>query len=266
MENQAPDPDLHHPERSETLQAAASPLGRILTAGRGVDWWARGWTLFAKSPWVWIAITLTWIVTMAVLNRVPFLGPIAVTLLYPLLFGGVLVGTRELDRGGHLRFDHLFACCNKRSLPLLVLALILLAAWCVLWLLAGSVLVGIAGMGTLGTLLAGDDAILGIAALSALGFGAMVTLLVTALVSVPLFMAGWFAPPLVLFRGDEPLAALKTSLFAAARNTAPFLIYGLIGLALMVAATIPFGLGWLILMPVSAASLYAAYEDIFGTG
>lgn len=245
---------------------APSRNGRVLAAGRGVDWWTQGWRLFVKAPWIWIAITVTWIVMMAVLNHIPFVGPIAVTLLYPLLFGGVLLGIRELDQGGQLRFNHLFACCNDRALPLIVLALILLAGWFVLWLLAGSVLVGIVGIGTLGSLLSGDASIIGLAALSALGIGALFTLLLAALISVPLFMAGWFAPALVLFRGDEPVAALKASLVGAFRNVGPFLIYGLVGLALMVIATIPFGLGWLVLMPVSAASIYAGYEDIYGTG
>lgn len=264
MANHLPGPEPN-PSPAASDAGASSPYGRILGAGRGTEWWVRGWRLFAKSPWIWIAITLTWIVIMAAVNQIPFAGPLAVTLFYPVLFAGVLLGARELDRGGQLRFDHLFACVNDRARPLLVLAAVLLAGWLAVWLLATSILVGIAGVGTLGSLLAGNDALLGLAALSALGIGAVVTLLLTALVSVPLIMAGWFAPPLVLFRGDDPVAALKTSLFAAVRNTGPFLVYGLIGLALMVAATIPFGLGWLVLMPVSAASLYAAYEDIFGT-
>jgi len=29
-------------------------------------------------------------------------------------------------------------------------------------------------------------------------------------------------------------------------------------------ATIPFGLGWLVLAPVFAGSVYASYRDIFG--
>jgi uncharacterized membrane protein len=43
----------------------------------------------------------------------------------------------------------------------------------------------------------------------------------------------------------------------------PFLIYGLIIFALSMIASIPFGLGWLVLMPVVLCSVYAAYRDIF---
>ena len=34
--------------------------------------------------------------------------------------------------------------------------------------------------------------------------------------------------------------------------------------ATMIAATIPFGLGWFVLCPVIATSIYASYKDIFG--
>ncbi len=77
-------------------------------------------------------------------------------------------------------------------------------------------------------------------------------------------MAIWFAPALVVLRGDEPFAAMKTSFNACLRNVVPFLVYGLVGLLLAILATIPLGLGWFVLAPVYAASIYAGYKDIFG--
>jgi uncharacterized membrane protein len=44
----------------------------------------------------------------------------------------------------------------------------------------------------------------------------------------------------------------------------PFLIYGIIMLVLSILATIPLGLGWLVLGPVAVASVYVAYRDIYG--
>jgi len=43
----------------------------------------------------------------------------------------------------------------------------------------------------------------------------------------------------------------------------PFLVYGLIGFVLAVVATIPLALGWLIVGPLSIASIYTSYCDIF---
>jgi len=36
-----------------------------------------------------------------------------------------------------------------------------------------------------------------------------------------------------------------------------------VGFVLMIVATIPLGLGWLVLGPVLAASIYASYKDIY---
>jgi hypothetical protein len=43
-----------------------------------------------------------------------------------------------------------------------------------------------------------------------------------------------------------------------------FLVYGVLCLVLALLASIPFGLGWLVFVPVLVASAYAGYNDIFG--
>ena len=77
-------------------------------------------------------------------------------------------------------------------------------------------------------------------------------------------MAFWFAPALVVFRGDEPFAAMKTSFRACLRNIPPFLIYGLLGILFMILACIPIFLGLIVLIPVGIATVYTSYKDIFG--
>jgi uncharacterized membrane protein len=67
-----------------------------------------------------------------------------------------------------------------------------------------------------------------------------------------------------MLRNDEPLASMKTSFVACLANIWPMLVYSLVGLVLAIVATIPFGLGWLVLGPVFAASVYASFKDIFG--
>ncbi|MEO7760372.1 MAG: hypothetical protein ABIS68_00530, partial [Casimicrobiaceae bacterium] len=61
----------------------------------------------------------------------------------------------------------------------------------------------------------------------------------------------------------EPWTALKWSFFACLKNMWPFLVYGLITLLLAIVASIPLGLGWLVLGPVIIASVYTSYRDIF---
>ncbi len=82
--------------------------------------------------------------------------------------------------------------------------------------------------------------------------------------SVLLYMALWFAPALVALRGTAPVDAIKQSFFGCLKNVVPFLIYGIIMMVLSIVATIPLGLGWLVLGPVAIASVYVAYRDIYG--
>ena len=79
--------------------------------------------------------------------------------------------------------------------------------------------------------------------LAALGIGALLAVLLGLLLGMPLMMAFWFAPALVVLRNDEPLAAMKASFDACLRNMLPMLVYGLLGLVFAIVASIPFGLG-----------------------
>jgi uncharacterized membrane protein len=96
------------------------------------------------------------------------------------------------------------------------------------------------------------------------GLTALLVLLVGLLLAIPLLMAFWFAPALIVLRGDEPVAAMKASFRACLRNVPPFLIYGLLGLLFLILACIPLFLGLVVLIPVGIATIYTSYKDIFG--
>jgi uncharacterized membrane protein len=58
-----------------------------------------------------------------------------------------------------------------------------------------------------------------------------------ALVIVAIFaMLNWFAPALVAIQGATAVQAMKLSFFSCLRNWVPFLVYGLIGIAVACAA------------------------------
>jgi uncharacterized membrane protein len=76
-------------------------------------------------------------------------------------------------------------------------------------------------------------------------------------------MAFWFVPALVALRRDPPIAAMTASFSGSLANVLPMLVYSLVGLVLAIAASIPLGLGWLVLGPVIGGSVYASYRDIF---
>ena len=100
----------------------------------------------------------------------------------------------------------------------------------------------------------------------ALGLSFMLAVLVGLALALPVYMALWFAPSLIVFNNLKPVDAMKASFLACLKNIVPFLIYGVILLVLCFVAAIPFGLGFLVLGPVAIASIYTGYRDIFAAG
>jgi uncharacterized membrane protein len=236
----------------------------MVPAGRGVNWWGDAWRLFAPNWMMFIAIVVVFVVLMLVIGLVPIVGSIANTLLSPVFVAGMVAGCRAADRGGQLTLGHLFAGFAERLGPLVVVGLLYVAGWFVIFFIFVVLLAGLAGAGGLAAMLTGDIVQLSVATLAALGIGAVFAALLATLLGIPLLMACWFAPALVMLRNDEPFAAMKTSFAACLANVLPFLVYGLLGIVFAFVASIPFGLGWLVLGPVGVASVYTSYKDIFG--
>jgi uncharacterized membrane protein len=230
---------------------------RPVDSGRGTAWWGESWALFMKNPGMWLVFGVIVVVGMAVLHFIPVIGSLVASLLFQVIAGGWMLSARKLDTGGKLEVGDLFEGFKDKLNPLLVLGAISLGATIVIVLvmatLGGSAVLGLAAGGayrSTGGLMAG--AALGmLAVLIGLGLGFLFA------------MALWFAPALVVFRGVAPVDALKASWAASLGNIVPFLVYGVIWIVAAVIASIPLGLGWLVLMPLTALGMYCSYQDIF---
>jgi uncharacterized membrane protein len=260
------------PSAAPSLPPPASTVGTIdpppdgwaVPAGHGVRWWKSAWQLFTAAPGIWLIVTILYIAIMMGLSLIPLIGQIAVSLLHPVFLGGIVLGCREQDRAGALSVQHLFAGFNEKLGPLVVVALLYFAGWVIIGLATVVLLIAAVGGGAFAALLSGDAAQAGIAVLASLGLSAVLALLVGSLFAIPLLMAFWFAPALIVLRGDEPWPAMTASFRACLRNVPPFLVYGLLGLAFVIVACIPLFLGMLVLIPVGIATVYTSYKDIFG--
>jgi uncharacterized membrane protein len=87
--------------------------------------------------------------------------------------------------------------------------------------------------------------------------------LVAVALTVPLMAAFWFAPALVVMHGLGPVEAMKQSLVGCLRNWIPFLVWSIVMLVFAILAAIPFGLGYLVWLPLAITSSYAAYRGIY---
>lgn len=237
---------------SGTAAAALAAQPRQVDAGRGVEWIKEGWNLFKRAALTWLGLTLVAFVIFIVLAFVPFIGQLATWLLSVLFAGGIMLGCRALDRGQELTVGHLFAGFQSHLSPLLVIGALYLGAMLLLLLITslvggGAILAGVAG---------GADP-------QAATGTFLLAVLVFLLLLVPVAMAVWFAPSLATLNDVPPVDAIKLSFEGCLRNIAAFLVYGILLFVLAIVASIPFGLGWLVLFPVTAGSIYAAYKDIY---
>jgi uncharacterized membrane protein len=229
--------------------------GRPVPAGRGWSWIVEGFELFKRQPGAWIAIIIIAALVFIGLALIPFLGSLAGMVLAPVFAGGLVYAAREQDEGRDLAISQLFAGFRDRFGALLSIGFIYLGVT-----LAVALVVGLATGAGLWTLLgSGADP----AGVAGAGLTILLAFLVMMALLLPVFMAMWFAPALTLFHGQGPAEAMKASFLACLKNIVPFLVYSVILFLLAFVASIPFGLGWLVLGPVMAASLYTGYRDIF---
>jgi len=167
----------------------------------------------------------------------------------------LLIGCHALKQGKELRFDHLFAGFRQNTGNLIMVGVLWLAGCLAialaLFLVGGGAMVvsGVFGKSTGAGL--------------ALGSLLFIFLLTLALM-IPLLMALWFAPALVVFGGMKPVDALKASFDGCLKNMGPFLIYGIVAFILLIVAMLPLALGLLVLVPVMTSSIYISYIDIYG--
>jgi hypothetical protein len=229
------------------------PGGQSRPAGNGWTWIAEGWDFFKRRPGVWIGITLLLFVMFIVAGFIPLVNMIS-GLLWPVFLGGLAIGCRALDQGGDLEFGHLFAGFQQRFGTLLAVGVISLVVSLVVVL----AVFGLMGFGMLAALATGDEQ-----ALEAAGLTMLLAALIVAALLLPLMMAMWFAPALVVFHERSAVEAMKESFAGCLKNIVPFLVYGVVLLVLGLLALIPFGLGWIVLWPVVAASIYTGYRDIY---
>lgn len=241
-------------DETVVLNADFVPGGQSVPAGNGWTWITDGWELFKRQPGMWIGMTLIAFVIFIVMALIPIVGGLLLSLLGPVFAAGFMIGCKALDTGGELELGHLFAGFRERTGTLIGVGAIYLAASLVIMLVVGLIM----GVGMFSMMGGGDPEQVG-----AMGMTMVLAMLVMFALMLPVVMAVWLAAPLVVFHEHGALDSMKGSFFGCLKNIVPFLLYGVVLFVLSIVATIPIGLGWLVLGPVLAASIYASYRDIY---
>lgn len=229
-------------------------IARSVAAGDGWTWIRGGFDLFKQNPVIWIALFFIYLLIGMALSVIPAVGPIVLNLLAPVFMAGFMLGCQALESGEELEINHLFAGFKQNTSQLITVGGIYLAGIIVI--------VGLIFVTSGGAVLSMAEHAPA-AAEEVAGPGMLLVAMVGLAMLVPLIMAYWFAPILVIFNGMTAIEAMKLSFSACLKNIWPFTIYGLLSMVLLVLAAIPLGLGLLVMIPTMTASLYVSYRDIF---
>lgn len=223
----------------------ADPMNdiRVVDPGRGASWWGQGWRIFASSIGTWIGIMLIYIIITILISIVPFVGDVGHSLLAPVFIGGLMLGCRAIARDQPLKVAHLFEGFQATYfVPLLIIGAVDIA---LTLLLAAVVAGGIFGGGNFMEMMrhgSADPMAMMSRSVGAIGVTGLFTTLAALVIGAVMGALNWFAPALVVLHGAKPIDAMKTSFVATWRNWLPFLVYGLIALAVGIVVIVVIGM------------------------
>jgi hypothetical protein len=250
-----------------------------LPAMRGAAWLRDAYAMVSRARLPWLALLVIYYLVLLVIDLVPVVGQIAAPILKPVFAVGFLAAAWAQERGGTPQPRQLFQGFRSNLWALIPLGIVLV--------------VGIT-LAVLGTALIDDgkllDALSGKTKLDDALFAdgqVQYAMLFAAACALPVMLALWFAPALVVFQDCNAPEALRLSLLAALANWKPIAVYGLLVfffggivpgfvtavIALIAPATLAFTIALVLLLPylfLFIATLhvsdYVSYRDIFHAG
>jgi len=260
-------------------------------AARGAAWLRQSYAMLSAQRVPWLLLLLLYYFVLGMIDLLPFVGQLAVPLLKPVFAVGFLAAAWSQERGGAPELRQLFEGFRSNLWALLPLGVFLLVG-VMLAILCSALVDG----GRLVDFLTNPPPVPADTEAAAPAGEATNTeavlmdprvqggMLFAALCGLPVLLALWFAPALVVFQDCSARQALVTSLRAALANWKPIAIYGLLVffwggvvpamatwlIALVVPKSFAFMAALLVLMPyifLFIATLhisdYVSYRDIF---
>ena len=261
------------------------PKFRVVPAAQGIVWLKQALALVRQNPMGWVRCSLimmlSFFLSLIAIMLIPLLFPLYFVLT-SLFIGGLMLGCFQLTQGKSLTSQALFSGFKHNTKPLALVGLVyfsgtLLSALLAFWRsdVMGHGLYLPAGLEDIlkqpVPQISPDEALKTLQSL-------VLPILLMMGLMIPVLMAFWFAPALVMLFNQSPITALKLSLRACALNTWPFLIYGLVALFALFIGMLVIGV-LSIMLPfigpilkfsfqifiaaMAMASIYTAFKDIF---
>jgi len=239
---------MNHPSQPDTLTV------RTCTSSNALKWIAGGFSLFKKDVSMWMVTIVVGFCLFIAMGLIPVLGQVVSMLLTYVWVGGLMLGCHAAFEGKPFDVKYLFAGFQQNLLKLVQLSAIMGVSSLIIL----SLVMGADTMNAAANLEQMSQA-----EAEAFTQAFLLRFLFVMLLMLPLFMAAWFAPALIVFHNLSVFDAMRASVEGCLKNVVPFLLYGVVTMALYIVALIPFLLGLLIVLPVIIVSIYLSYRDIF---
>lgn len=240
-------------------QLLAEP--RSGSAGWGISWITNAFALFKEQFLLWIGMVVVYLIIMAVTSAIPVIN-FVFSIISFVFIGGIIKGCAAQASGKELRFNHLFSAFGTHSGPLIILFLLYVVAIIIAIVPAGIIFVALAHV------LSSSDSINSVLSADQISNGTIIALLLASLVAIlifiPLSMAVWFVPALIVLHDIRPIESMKMSLKGSLKNIGPLFVFFLVGpiIALLV-FTFTLGIGMLVLVPIGMITYYTSYRDVW---
>lgn len=258
-------------------------------AARGLEWLRQSYALFRRARLPWVLLVLCYYVVLLAIKMVPYAGGLAAMIMKPVFAVGFLAAAWNQERGVRPSPRHLFQGFRSNLWALLPLGVLIVVNI--------AIAVGATALvdgGRFVDLLtnpapAGLDADAAAKRLQETFAEPRVQIgmLFGMACALPIMMALWWAPALVVFQDANVRTALRTSLRASLANWRPMLVWSLV--VFVFSTVVPSAVGeliWILLpssiSPVVIAGLfvvyvwsvvavmqisdYVSYRDIFHSG
>lgn len=226
-------------EQQEEVDGRQQGDPQKLRAGHGWQWVKDAYGMFKEHPWAWMGAFFFSYFLIGITGLVPILGMFISYIVMPVFLGGLMVGAHEQKEGGSFRFSHVFSgFSNNRNQLLLLGVLITIGMFvCFLpFLLSFGMAFFTGGF---------DPEMMSGMNLSMFVIGGLVSMAL----SIPLYMAMWFAPSLIAINGHNAWPALKLSFQGCKRNMFPILVYSLVLMGIFAVVMAILGICAAVVMP-----------------
>lgn len=205
----------------------------LLPLNAGWRWFLEGWKLLKKNPVQFLIGTALWLGLELVFIFIPVVGPMLDGFVFPIMYAGFLNFVSQVDKGNAQHIKDFFVPLFKPALLMQLSAL-------------GLIIVGFE--------------ILSVTFASSMGSIAVAVLLPLTVVMVSALI---YSVPLMLFHQMKFHLALKSSVEACGKNFAVMIVMYFILLGFMIISALSFGVGLVIIIPLTFCALYLSYRQTF---